>query len=51
MIECLSHETVNSLFLFAAKHNILLYVEDALNQLLEYKDENSKVIPGKFLAD
>nr|XP_026692238.1 uncharacterized protein LOC100177643 isoform X2 [Ciona intestinalis] len=33
------------------KHHILLYIEDAITQLLEYKDENSKVIHSKFLAD
>ena len=36
---------------YLEKHNIYLYVEDALCQLLLYKDEQSKVIPSKFLAD
>nr|CAB3226506.1 UPF0705 protein C11orf49 homolog [Phallusia mammillata] len=37
--------------LSTARHNVLLYVEDAISQLLEYKDENAKIIHGKFLAD
>lgn len=36
---------------YLEKHNVLLYMEDALCQLLEYKEENPKVIHPKFLAD
>ena len=36
---------------FTDQHHIHLYVEDAINQLLEYKEDHPKVIPSKFFAD
>ncbi|CAK8678292.1 centriolar satellite-associated tubulin polyglutamylase complex regulator 1-like [Clavelina lepadiformis] len=36
---------------YLEKHHVLMYVEDAIGQLLEYKDENAKVISSKFLGD
>ncbi|ESP04163.1 hypothetical protein LOTGIDRAFT_198812 [Lottia gigantea] len=36
---------------YLAKHNILVYLEDSVAQLLEHKEENSKVNAVKFLSD
>uniref|UniRef100_H2ZHR5 Centriolar satellite-associated tubulin polyglutamylase complex regulator 1 n=1 Tax=Ciona savignyi TaxID=51511 RepID=H2ZHR5_CIOSA len=36
---------------YLENHHILLYIEDAITQLLEHKDENGKVLHTKFLAD
>ena len=35
----------------AAKHHILTYLEDAVEQLLEYKDDNPKVNTTRFFFD
>ncbi|KAJ8299446.1 hypothetical protein KUTeg_023506 [Tegillarca granosa] len=34
---------------YLAKHNILVYLEDSISQLLEHREENPKVNPIKFL--
>jgi len=36
---------------YLSTHHILIYLEDAICQLLEQKEENSKVNPAKFFAD
>jgi len=36
---------------YLSTHYILIYLEDAICQLLEQKEENSKVNPAKFFAD
>ncbi|KAK6192437.1 hypothetical protein SNE40_003906 [Patella caerulea] len=36
---------------YLTKHNILVYLEDAVTQLLEHREENSKVNSVKFLTD
>lgn len=36
---------------YLAKHNVLVYLEDAVSQLLEHKEDNPKVNPAKFFYD
>ncbi|GFN86687.1 upf0705 protein c11orf49-like protein [Plakobranchus ocellatus] len=36
---------------YLAKYHILTYIEDSLLQLLEHREENSKVVPAKFLCE
>lgn len=36
---------------YLSSHHILSYLEDAICQLLEHKEDNSKVNPAKFFAD
>ncbi|XP_077977995.1 centriolar satellite-associated tubulin polyglutamylase complex regulator 1-like isoform X2 [Glandiceps talaboti] len=36
---------------YLAKHHVLTYLEDAISQLLEHKEDNPKVIPSKFFHD
>ncbi|XP_013397822.1 UPF0705 protein C11orf49 homolog isoform X2 [Lingula anatina] len=36
---------------YLEKTNILIYIEDAVAQLLEHKEENPKVNPSKFFSD
>lgn len=36
---------------YLAKHNILVYLEDSISQLLEHREENPKVNPIKFLSE
>ena len=39
------------LVLSTEKHNVLVYIEDAIVQLLDHKDENPKVNSTKFLSE
>ena len=36
---------------YLESHDILFYIQDAIAQLLLYKDDNAKVNVKKFLAD
>lgn len=36
---------------FSARHQVLVYMEDAVAQLLEHREENSKINPIKFLCE
>ena len=36
---------------FPEKHHVLVYIEDAIAQILEHKDDNPKVNPTKFFSD
>ncbi|XP_070566793.1 centriolar satellite-associated tubulin polyglutamylase complex regulator 1-like isoform X2 [Ptychodera flava] len=36
---------------YLAKHHVLTYLEDAIGQLLEHKEDNPKVNPAKFFND
>ncbi|XP_041367252.1 UPF0705 protein C11orf49 homolog isoform X2 [Gigantopelta aegis] len=36
---------------YLARHNVLVYLEDSIAQLLEHREENSKVNPLKFLSE
>jgi len=35
----------------AAKHNVLVYMEDSIAQLLEHREENPKINPVKILSE
>lgn len=41
-------ETVSE---YLERHRVLQYVEDAINQLLEQKEETPKMVPARFLSD
>jgi len=46
---CLRH--LLFLFLFSSgKHHVMVYLEDAIDQLLEHKDDAGKVNASKFFA-
>lgn len=36
---------------YLAKYHVLTYLQDAISQLLEHKEENPRVIPARFLSD
>ncbi|XP_022800867.1 UPF0705 protein C11orf49 homolog [Stylophora pistillata] len=36
---------------YLAKYHVLTYLQDAVAQLLEHKEENPRVIPARFLSD
>ncbi|XP_022335411.2 centriolar satellite-associated tubulin polyglutamylase complex regulator 1-like isoform X2 [Crassostrea virginica] len=36
---------------YLARHHVLVYMEDAVAQLLEHREENSKINPIKFLCE
>ncbi|XP_006821066.1 centriolar satellite-associated tubulin polyglutamylase complex regulator 1-like [Saccoglossus kowalevskii] len=36
---------------YLAKHQVLVYLEDAISQLLDHKEDNPKVNPAKFFHD
>ncbi|GFR58272.1 UPF0705 protein C11orf49-like protein [Elysia marginata] len=36
---------------YLAKYHVLTYIEDSMLQLLEHREENSKVVPAKFLCE
>ncbi|XP_068672367.1 centriolar satellite-associated tubulin polyglutamylase complex regulator 1-like isoform X2 [Montipora foliosa] len=36
---------------YLAKYHVLTYLQDAVSQLLEHKEENPRVIPARFLSD
>ncbi|KAK3740360.1 hypothetical protein RRG08_004297 [Elysia crispata] len=36
---------------YLAKYHVLTYIEDSILQLLEHREENSKVVPAKFLCE
>ncbi|XP_066276541.1 centriolar satellite-associated tubulin polyglutamylase complex regulator 1-like [Branchiostoma lanceolatum] len=36
---------------YLARHHVITYLEDAVSQLLEHREENSRVNPAKFLSD
>ncbi|XP_039263024.2 centriolar satellite-associated tubulin polyglutamylase complex regulator 1-like [Styela clava] len=40
-----------SLSEYLERHEIVKYMEDAINQLLEQKDETPKMVPARFLSD
>ena len=42
---------VNYVIVFSAKHNVLVYLEDSIAQLLEQKEENPKINPTKILSE
>ena len=48
------HENVNLLqfiMIVSERHEVLGYIEDAVVQLLEHREENPKVNPTKFFSD
>ena len=38
-------------FTISEKHNVLTYLEDAVLQLLNHKEDNPNVSPAKFFSD
>ncbi|XP_028412128.1 UPF0705 protein C11orf49 homolog [Dendronephthya gigantea] len=36
---------------YLAKHNVLIYIQDAVSQLLQHKEDNPHIVPAKFLND
>ena len=46
------HNFILSFFLsFIDQHHVLTYMEDAVNQLLSFKDDNPKVNPATFFRE
>jgi len=38
-------------FFLSEKHNLLVYLEDSIAQLLEHREENPKINAIKFLSE
>lgn len=36
---------------YLAKHNVLIYIQDAVSQLLQHREDNPQLVPAKFLND